>query len=128
MTTDNCFHALTQRIPTLKERLTTEEATKQSLVLPFLQCLGYNVFDPHEVEPEYTADIGSKQGEKVDYAILSDGEPVILIECKKVSASSTGMYPNCSATSGPRRLISGYSPMGPSINSSPITSLPTSWI
>ena len=85
MSPDNTFNAIAQRIPILKDRLATEEATKQSLVLPFLQALGYNVFDPMEVEPEYTADIGAKQGEKVDYAIMSDGEPVILIECKKVS-------------------------------------------
>ena len=85
MLPDNTFNAITQRIPVLRDRLATEEATKQALVLPFLQALGYNVFDPTEVEPEYTADIGTKQGEKVDYAVMADGKPVILIECKKVS-------------------------------------------
>ena len=54
------------------------------MVLPFLQSLGYNVFDPTEIEPEFTADVGIKQGEKVDYAVISEGEPVILIECKKI--------------------------------------------
>jgi predicted type IV restriction endonuclease len=62
--------------------LQTEEATKHALVMPFIQILGYDVFDPTQVNPELTADVGLKKGEKVDYAILSDGEPVILFECK----------------------------------------------
>jgi hypothetical protein len=70
------------RIPKQIEYIQTEEATKTSFVLPFLAALGYNVFDPTEVTPEFTADVGTKKGEKVDYAILKDGEPIILIECK----------------------------------------------
>ena len=62
----------------------TEEATKTALVLPFLQTLGYDVFDPREVVPEYVADVGTKRGEKVDYALLQDGNPIIIIECKAV--------------------------------------------
>ena len=50
--------------------------------MPFLKILGYDVFDPFEVHPEFIADIGIKKGEKVDYAILRDEKPVILIECK----------------------------------------------
>ena len=61
----------------------TEEATKTALVLPFIQnVLGYNVFEPTEVIPEFAADVGAKKGEKVDYAIMKDGKPIILIECK----------------------------------------------
>ncbi|EDN69120.1 protein of unknown function DUF450 [Beggiatoa sp. PS] len=60
----------------------TEEATKNAFVMPFISALGYNVFDPTEVTPELTADIGTKKGEKVDYAILKDGKPIILFECK----------------------------------------------
>lgn len=62
----------------------TEEAAKTALVMPFLQVLGYDVFDPQEVLPEYVADVGTKRGEKVDYAILKDCKPVIIIECKAV--------------------------------------------
>jgi hypothetical protein len=62
--------------------LETEEATKTALVMPFINVLGYNVFDPTEVVPEFTADVGTKKGEKVDYAVLSDGKPIILFECK----------------------------------------------
>lgn len=64
------------------EHIKTEEATKTALIMPFLNALGYNVFDPTEVTPEFNADIGTKKGEKVDYAILRNGKPTILIECK----------------------------------------------
>ena len=53
------------------------------MVMPFIQILGYNVFDPLEVTPELIADVGTKKGEKVDYAILKDGKPIMLFECKK---------------------------------------------
>ena len=64
------------------DHLETEEATKSSLVLPFIQMLGYEIFDPTDVVPEFTAG-GPKKGEKVDYALMKDGKPTILIECKK---------------------------------------------
>lgn len=73
---------LAARIPQQLEHIKTEEATKNALILPFINALGYNVFDPTEVVPEFTADVGIKKGEKVDYAILRDGQPAILIECK----------------------------------------------
>ena len=65
----------------------TEEATKTSLILPFIQMLGYDIFDPTEVVPEFTADIGIKRGEKVDYAIMQRGKPAILIECKRYGSN-----------------------------------------
>ena len=68
----------------LKDNISTEEATKNAFIMPFLQALGYNVFNPLEVIPEYTADVGTKQGEKVDYAIFKDGNLILLIECKKI--------------------------------------------
>ncbi len=64
------------------EHLDTEEASKSALVLPFLQMLGYEIFDPTEVVPEFIADVGAKKGEKVDYAVMQDGKPIILIEAK----------------------------------------------
>ena len=72
-----------RRFQSRLEHLNTEEATKTALVMPFIQMLGYNIFDPTEVVPEFTADFGSKRGEKVDYALALDGEPVILIEAKR---------------------------------------------
>lgn len=71
-----------KRVASLKDNIQTEEATKTSLIMPFFALLGYDVFNPDEFIPEYTADVGIKKGEKVDYAIMNNGEPVILIECK----------------------------------------------
>lgn len=59
-----------------------EEATKTSLIMPFFHTLGYNVFNSGEFMPEYTADVGVKKGERVDYAIIRDGKPIMLIEAK----------------------------------------------
>lgn len=73
---------LGDRVLKLKEQVNTEEATKNAFVMPFIKELGYDVFNPFEVVPEFVADIGIKQGEKVDYAILKDGSPIMLIECK----------------------------------------------
>lgn len=70
------------RVIKLKDQIQTEEATKNAFIMPFLQALGYDVFNPLEVVPEYTTDIGTKKGEKIDYAIFKDGAPTILIECK----------------------------------------------
>ena len=81
---------LSNSIPRIRQRLATEESSKQALVLPFINALGYNIFDPHEVLAEYVADYGLKQGEKVDYAILDDDVPIILIECKKLSDTLNG--------------------------------------
>jgi hypothetical protein len=77
---------LSARIPKQLEHIQTEEATKNALVMPFISALGYNVFDPTEVTPELCADVGVKKGEKVDYAILREGEPIILFECKHHAA------------------------------------------
>jgi hypothetical protein len=73
---------LGDRIAKLKDSVTSEEATKNAFIMPFIKELGYDVFNPFEVVPEFTADIGIKQGEKIDYAIMKDNKPIILIECK----------------------------------------------
>lgn len=69
-----------------REALLTEEAAKTAFVMPFLQALGYNVFNPSEVIPEFTCDVGTKKGEKVDYAICQDGRIRMLVECKPASS------------------------------------------
>ena len=74
-----------KRVEALKGTLQTEEATKTALIMPFFSMLGYDVFNPQEFTPEFTADVGIKKGEKVDYAIMRDGAPVIIIECKSIS-------------------------------------------
>jgi hypothetical protein len=73
---------LGDRVTKLKDQIQTEEATKNAFIMPFLQTLGYDVFNPIEVVPEYITDIGTKKGEKIDYAIFKDGNPTILVECK----------------------------------------------
>lgn len=73
---------LGDRVTKLKEQIQTEEATKNAFIMPFLQALGYDVFNPLEVVPEYVTDIGTKKGEKIDYAIFKDNNPTILVECK----------------------------------------------
>jgi hypothetical protein len=69
-----------------REILSTEEAAKTTLVLPFLRALGYDIFDPAEVKAEYTCDVGTKKGEKVDYALCVGGEITVLVECKPVTS------------------------------------------
>lgn len=76
---------LQQRTLQHREVLLTEEAAKTALVMPFIQTLGYDVFNPSEVIPEFCADVGTKKGEKVDYAICKDGKVTILVECKPAS-------------------------------------------
>jgi hypothetical protein len=71
-----------ERVSKLKDNIHTEEATKNAFIMPFLQILGYDVFNPMEVVPEFICDIGIKKGEKIDYAIFRDGGPIILVECK----------------------------------------------
>ena len=73
---------LAERIASMKEQIKTEEATKNAFIMPFIQMLGYDVFNPLEVVPEMDCDISKKKGEKIDYAIMKDGEPIMLIECK----------------------------------------------
>jgi hypothetical protein len=73
---------LSTRIEKLQDSIQTEEATKNAFIMPFISALGYDVFNPMEVVPEYTCDAGIKKGEKIDYAILREGEPILLIECK----------------------------------------------
>ncbi|MET3576683.1 type I restriction endonuclease [Bhargavaea ullalensis] len=77
--------ALSKRVKGLQASIMTEEATKTSVIMPFFQILGYDIFNPEEFTPEFTADVGIKKGEKVDYAIMHDGNPVILIEAKGIN-------------------------------------------
>ena len=87
MSTREAISGLAQKIHASKQSIATEEATKNALIMPFISnVLGYDVFDPTEVVPEFTADVGLKKGEKVDYAIHHDGELQILIECKPIGS------------------------------------------
>lgn len=79
--------SLASKINQQRSTIETEEATKNAFVMPFISLvLGYDVFNPNEVVPEFTADVGTKKGEKIDYAIVKDGDVQILIECKHIGA------------------------------------------
>lgn len=84
-TIEESLRAIAERVKSHSSTMATEEAVKTAVVLPFLRALGYDVFDPAEVVPEFTADAVGKKGEKVDYAIKIDNEIRILIECKPIS-------------------------------------------
>jgi hypothetical protein len=73
---------LHQKVIGLKDQIGTEEATKNAFVMPFIQILGYDIFNPTEVIPEHICDIGTKKGEKVDYVIRHNDNPIFIIECK----------------------------------------------
>lgn len=76
---------LAERIKSHSSAMVTEEAVKTAVVLPFFGALGYDIFNPSEVIPEFTADAVGKKGEKVDYAIKVDDKIRILVECKPIS-------------------------------------------
>ncbi len=79
------LNSLASKIRQQGAAIKTEEATKNAFVMPFINTvLGYDVFDPTEVTPEFVCDVGTKKGEKIDYAILKEGEVQILVECKKI--------------------------------------------
>jgi hypothetical protein len=82
----DALRALANRAQGQLEHLQTEEVTKNAIIMPFINTMGYDVFNPTEVVPEFTADVGTRKGEKVDYAIMQDGEPIILFECKQTGS------------------------------------------
>lgn len=78
---------LAKRSAAAEKKALTEEATKTSVILPFIQALGFDPFNLDEVIPEFIADVGVKKGEKVDFALKIDGKTTILIEVKPISSS-----------------------------------------
>lgn len=76
---------LSKRSQAASKKALTEEATKTSVVLPFIQALGFDPFSLDEVVPEFIADVGLKKGEKVDFALKIGGVTTILIEVKPIS-------------------------------------------
>lgn len=81
---DVLIEALGKRSKAAERQALTEEATKTSVILPFLQALGFDVFNLDEVTPEFVADIGTKKGEKVDFALKIDGKVAMLVEAKPI--------------------------------------------
>ena len=85
MTFEDDVKEFTKTIPAKLEHIDSEETSKIALITPFLRLMGYDTTNPAEVKAEYTADVGTKQGEKVDFAILEEGHPIIFIECKSAT-------------------------------------------
>lgn len=86
MSINDRVYELATKVHQHKAAIETEEATKNAFVMPFIgTVLGYDVFNPSEVIPEFTADVGVKKGEKIDYALVHGGQVQILVEAKKVT-------------------------------------------
>lgn len=91
------MHAFKEKLLTHVEHIknvgthcTTEETTKQALILPFLNILDFSPFDPQKVRAEYSANLpGVKATERVDYALFSDGNPVMFVEAKAYNEKLT---------------------------------------
>ena len=85
MSFEDALLNIANRVRDYAGSLETEEATKNAIIMPFIQSvLGYDVFDPDEVVPEFVADVGSRKAEKIDYAIKREETIQILVEAKKV--------------------------------------------
>ena len=76
------LEAHAKKLARLIPKCTNEAQTKTTLIDPYLEYLGWDVRDPDIVRLEHKADFEIKKSEKVDYAILKDGKPLILIEAK----------------------------------------------
>ena len=86
-----------EHIKNVGQHCTTEETTKQALILPFLDILGFSPFDPFKVKAEYKADFpGAKSSERVDYALFCHGVPVMFVEAKAYSEKLQNHCPQLS--------------------------------
>ena len=85
MALDDEIKALAERIPGLRPMLDDEAKTKQFLILPLIRALGYDDANPAEVVPEFVVDYDTSASWKIDYALMSNGEPLVVIECKRLS-------------------------------------------
>lgn len=76
---------------------TTEETTKQALILPLLDILGFSAYDPSKVRAEHFSDFpGAKISERVDYALFCNAVPVMFIEAKAHHQPLTNHCPQLS--------------------------------
>ena len=85
MALEDEIKALAERIPGLRPMLDDEAKTKQFLILPLIRALGYDDANPAEVVPEFVVDYDTSASWKIDYALMSNREPLVVIECKRLS-------------------------------------------
>lgn len=84
MSFTDAVRALANQIETRREHVHTEEAAKQALILPFIALLGFDIYNPAEVIPEYKAG-WAKVSEKVDYALLIAKRLSLFVEAKGIN-------------------------------------------
>lgn len=82
MAFERSMKELIEKIDKEKSYANNEQATKVAFINPFLDNLGYDVRDPRKVQHEYSSEAGGKKGEKVDYAIMKDNIPIMIVEAK----------------------------------------------
>ncbi len=86
-----------EHVQSVGQYCTTEETTKQALILPLLDILGFSAFDPTKCRAEYQADFpGAKNSERVDYALFYNGLPVMFVEAKAFNQNLTNHSPQLS--------------------------------
>ncbi len=79
-----------EHIKNVHSHCSSEETTKQALILPLLDALGFSPYDPTKVQAEYHANLpGIKANERVDYALFVSGNPVMFIEAKSCNEKLT---------------------------------------
>ncbi|HEJ7170204.1 type I restriction endonuclease [Serratia marcescens] len=84
-------------VASVGQHCNTEETTKQALILPLLETLGFHPYDPTKVKAEYGADFpGVKVGERVDYALFCHAVPVMFIEAKSFNQNLSNHSPQLS--------------------------------
>ena len=94
MAFDDQIDALRTQIAAYKDMIENEDQTKNAFIMPFIAALGFNPFNPSEVRPEFTADVGTKSGEKVDYALFNNDALVMIIECKQAGTELSSTHFN----------------------------------
>lgn len=75
------LRTLANQIEDRRKHVATEEAVKQALILPFVSTLGFDIYNPAELIPEYKAG-WAKTTEKIDYCLQIHGKPILFIEAK----------------------------------------------
>ena len=94
MTLKQTLEDIKSKIEQCGDDLDTEETTKDVLIRPMMQALGYDLGDPREVKAEYRVKLRTGVKGRADYVIMQDGEPAVVIECKQLGVPLDGKVVN----------------------------------
>ena len=83
MTLDNALEELQTAAERYKDSNLNEAQIESAFIRPFIVALGYDDRDAFEVVPQYSTAFGDTRKFKVDFALVLDDSPAILIEVKK---------------------------------------------